>query len=123
MRLGDDGISVVDPRKVDPDRTTKELGQCRVVWHLDQLDLQRIAVSTINDSVASNKMATNDGQQREDCVLKGSKICGASVALPVEIYRQTIFGNSHDGTLGRFSGRGARLRAMSTRGSDFPQAL
>ncbi len=57
-------------------------GECFLVRHLDQLDFERIAVSTVDDTVPCEEPATVIGQQCEYGVLEGSKIVSASCALP-----------------------------------------
>lgn len=72
----------MDPHQLNPDRIPQKPGKCLIVRHLNQLDLERIALSTINDRVTRKKAATVISQQREHCVLEYSKVNGAFVAFP-----------------------------------------
>jgi len=82
LRSGDNGISVVCAGEVDTHRIPQIPGECFLVRHLDQLDLKRIAVLTVDDPVPCENPATVLGQQCEYGILEGSKIVSASGALP-----------------------------------------
>ncbi len=68
--------------EVDPYRIPQIPGECFLVRHLDYLDLERIAVSTVNDTVPREKPATMIRQYCEYGVLEGSKISSTSGAFP-----------------------------------------
>ena len=68
--------------EVDPHRIPQIPGECFLVRHLDQLDLERIAAVTVDDTVPCEELATVIGQQCEYGVLEGSKIVSASSAFP-----------------------------------------
>ncbi len=82
LRMSDEGVAAVNADKGTSGGVFEILRQRLLIWHLDQLDLQRITLAAVKYTIPYEEVSAVVGQQSKDGVLEDGKIISATRVLP-----------------------------------------